>query len=162
MTGRIFCHQQGVALIVALVLLLVLTILGIIVLDASLYEVNIAGNLRVYNAAFYAAESGIDEFRSNPPLGDSNDQAPFSSSKSVGTSGNTYRYKWDRIGTRDEGGTLYEIFKVRAEGTAPHFSNAGRVTLEAVIEVETGGTQIPAPPVTQARVRSWREVTKAK
>ena len=158
----ILYRQQGVALIVALVLLLVLTILGIMVLDASLHEVNIAGNMRVYNAAFYAAESGLDEFRSNPPLGDPNDQAPFSGSKSVGTSGNTYRYKWDRIGTREEGGIPYEIFKVTAEGTAPNFSNAGRVTIEAVIEVETGGTQIPAPPVSHGRVKSWREVTRAK
>ncbi len=62
-------RQKGAALIVALVLLLILTILGIMALDASLYEVNIVGNQRVYNAAFYAAESGFDEFRSSSPLG---------------------------------------------------------------------------------------------
>jgi Tfp pilus assembly protein PilX len=157
----ILCGQKGAALIVALVLLLILTILGIMALDASLYEVSIVGNQKVYNAAFYAAEGGFDEFRSNPPLGHPNDHVPFSSPKPVGTSGNTCRYKWDRIGTRDDGGISYEIFKVTAEGTAPNFPNTGRVTIEAVIEIEAGGTQIPAPPVAKARIRSWREVTKA-
>lgn len=155
-------RQKGAALIVALVLLLILTILGIMALDASLYEVNIVGNQRVYHAAFYAAESGFDEFRSHPPLGDPNDNVPFSSSKPVGTSGNTYRYKWDRIGTRDDGEIPYQIFKVTAEGTAPNFPNAGRVTIEAVIEIEAGDTPIPTPPVTKAKIKSWREVPKAK
>jgi hypothetical protein len=122
--------------------------------------VNIVGNQKVYNAAFYSAESGFDEFRSNPPLGHPNDHVPFSSPKPVGTSGNTCRYKWDRIGTRDDGGISYEIFKVTAEGTAPNFPNAGRVTIEAAIEVEAGGTQIPAPPVAKAKIKSWREVTR--
>ena len=153
-------RQKGAALIVALMLLLILTILGIMALDASLYEINIVGNQRVYHAAFYAAESGFDEFRSHPPLGDPNDNGPFSSSKPIGTSGNTYRYKWDRIGTRNDGETPYQIFKVTAEGTAPNFPNAGRVTIEAVIEIGAGGTQIPGPPVANARIRSWREVTK--
>ena len=158
----VLCHQKGAVLIVALVLLLVLTILGIMALDASLHEVNIAGNQRVYNAAFYAAESGFDEFRSHPPSDDPNDSGPFSSSKPVGTSGNTYRYKWDRIGTRDDGEIPHQIFKVTAEGTAPNFPNAGRVTIEVVIEVEAGGTPIPTPPVAKAKIKSWREVTKAK
>ena len=155
-------RQNGTALIVALVLLLILTILGIMALDASLYEVMIVGNQRVYNAAFYAAESGFDEFRSHPPLDDPNDNVPFSSLKPVGTSGNTYRYKWDRIGTRNDGETPYQIFKVTAEGTASNFPNAGRVSIEAVIEIEAGDTQIPAPPVTKAKIKAWREVTKAK
>jgi len=155
-------RQKGVALIVALVLLLILTLLGIMALDATLHEVNIVGNQRVYNAAFYAAESGFDEFRSNPPLDDPNDHVPFSSSKPVGTSGNTYRYRWDRIGTRYDGEIPYQIFKVTAEGTAPNFPNDGRVTIEAVVEIEGAGTQIPAPPVAKAKIRSWREVTKAK
>ncbi|OGP90901.1 MAG: hypothetical protein A2157_05515 [Deltaproteobacteria bacterium RBG_16_47_11] len=155
-------RQKGAALIVALLLLLILTILGIMALDANLHEVNIVGNQRVYNAAFYAAESGFDEFRSNPPLDDPNDNVPFSSSRPVGTSGNTYRYKWDRIGTRDEGEIPYQIFKVTAEGSAPNFPNAGRVTIEAVIEIEAGGALIPVPPMAKTRIKSWREVTKAK
>ena len=159
--GSLDC-QKGTVLIVALVLLLILTILGIMALDASLYEINIVGNQRAYHAAFYAAESGFDEFRSNPPLNDPDDHAPFSNSKPVGTSGNTYRYKWDRIGTRSDGETLWQIFKVTAEGTAPNLSNTGRVTIETVIEIEADSTQIPAPPMTKAKIKSWREVPKAK
>ena len=139
MKKRYLCHQEGAALVVALIMLLVLTMLGIMSLDASRHEVNIAGNTRIYNAAFYASESGLDEFRSNPPWNNPSDSIPFSASKTVGTGGNTYRYKSDRIGSRNDGGILYQVFKITTEGTAPNFPNAGRVTLEAVIEVAAGG-----------------------
>ncbi len=140
MEGIISNHERGAALIVALVMLLILTMLGIMAIDLSRHEVNIVANQRIYNAAFYAAESGLDEFRTAPPVNNPNPGIPFTSSKSIGTSANSYRYKWDRIAMRNVGGLTYHVFKVTAEGTAPNFPNAGRVNIETVIEVYAGAT----------------------
>ncbi len=132
-------EERGAALIVALIMLLILTMMGIMALDSSRHEVNIVGNQRIYNAAFYAAESGLDDFRTAPPVSNPAPNLPFTNSKSIGPSGNSYRYKWDRIALRNVGGIPYQVFKVTAEGTAPNFPNAGRVSIETIVEVYAGG-----------------------
>jgi hypothetical protein len=132
-------HEKGAALVVALILLLILTIVGIMALDASHHEVNIVGNQRIYNSAFYIAESGLDEFKTAPPVTNMALSIPFSSPKNIGAGGNSYRYKSDWIGLRDVGGITYRVFNVATEGTAPNFPNAGKVTIEAVIEVDSSG-----------------------
>jgi hypothetical protein len=139
MNKTVAYRENGAALIVALIMLLILTIVGIMALDASHHEVNIVGNQRVYNSAFYVAESGLDEFKTAPPVNSMALSIPFTSAKSLGVGGNTYRYKSDWIGLRDVGGVVYRVFNVATEGTAPNFPNAGKVTIEAVIEVDSGG-----------------------
>lgn len=134
--NRLAFQDGGAALVVALILLLVLTLIGIMAIEASRQEVNIVGNQRIYNAAFYAAESGLEDFRKNLPVSDS---TPFNASTLVAGSGNSYRYKSDLLGTRKIGGIPYKVFNVGAEGTSPNFPNAGRVNIEAVIEVYAGG-----------------------
>jgi Tfp pilus assembly protein PilX len=52
--------QQGVALIIAVMILLILTVLGIFAITTSTLETRIAGNERVLKDAFYAADGGID------------------------------------------------------------------------------------------------------
>lgn len=140
MKKRYLCRQDGAALIVALLMLLVLTLVGIMTLEASRHEVNITGNTRIYNSAFYAAESGLDEFRSNPPWNNPSNIIPYCESRTIGSGGNTYRYKSDRIGFRNDGGISYQVFMITTEGTAPNFPNAGRVNIESVVEVVAGGT----------------------
>jgi len=51
--------QKGVALIVALLMLLVLTLIGISSISTTTFETNISGNERVGTDAFYASEGGI-------------------------------------------------------------------------------------------------------
>jgi hypothetical protein len=143
MTKRIRKHQEGAALVVALIMLLVLTLIGIMALEASRQEVNIVGNQRIYNGAFYAAESGLEDFRKNLPA----DSTPFNGSTAIAGSGNTYRYKSDLIGKRYNGGIPYNVFMTTAEGTAPNFPNSGRVNIEAVIDVYAGGGGGPGGPV---------------
>lgn len=53
-------HQRGVALAVALVVLLILTILGISALVSTALEGLMAGNVQEKNRAHQAAETGID------------------------------------------------------------------------------------------------------
>jgi hypothetical protein len=52
--------QQGAALIVAIMILLLLTILGIYAVTTSTLETKIAGNERVLKDAFYGADGGIE------------------------------------------------------------------------------------------------------
>jgi hypothetical protein len=52
--------QQGAALVIAIMILLLLTILGIYAVTTSTLETKIAGNERVLKDAFYSADGGID------------------------------------------------------------------------------------------------------
>jgi len=51
--------ERGIVLIVALMLLLVLTIIGINSISTTSFESIISGNERLANMAFYSAEAGI-------------------------------------------------------------------------------------------------------
>ena len=61
--------QNGIALIVALLMLLVLTLVGISAMSLTSYEAKITGNERVYNNAFYAGDGGIENFRARVSTG---------------------------------------------------------------------------------------------
>ena len=49
--------EKGVALVVALIMLLILTFIGISAISTTTYEANITGNERVGTVAFYASEA---------------------------------------------------------------------------------------------------------
>ncbi len=53
-------HERGIALVVALVFLLMLTILGVTVMNTASLEGRMAGNTQETNRAFHAAESAIE------------------------------------------------------------------------------------------------------
>ncbi len=59
-------QQQGAALIVGLVLLLVLTVLGVSGMNMAVLELNMTGNSQARQMAFQAAETGIDVALSGP------------------------------------------------------------------------------------------------
>ena len=52
--------EEGVALVVALVILLVLTVIGFSAISTTTFESNIVGNERVGTSAFYATEAVIE------------------------------------------------------------------------------------------------------
>lgn len=52
-------NERGVALILALVMLVILTILGAMVLDTSSTDLKIAGNFRNTQTAFYCADAAL-------------------------------------------------------------------------------------------------------
>ena len=54
--------QRGSALVYALLMLVVLTILGIAALTTSTVEVQISGNDKVYKRSFYAADGGTNMY----------------------------------------------------------------------------------------------------
>jgi hypothetical protein len=51
-----FGDEKGIAMVVALIILLVLTLIGFSSINTSTFESNIAGNERLGTEAFYAAE----------------------------------------------------------------------------------------------------------
>ncbi len=60
MKGSMYKDQKGVALVIALIMLLVLTLIGMASVSSSVFEARISGNDRFGTAAFYAAKGGID------------------------------------------------------------------------------------------------------
>ena len=59
MEMNILKGEKGVALVIALLMLLVLTLIGISSIGTTTFETSISGNERVRADAFYAAEAGI-------------------------------------------------------------------------------------------------------
>ena len=53
--------DRGVALIIALLVLLVLTLLGVSLINTTIFETSISGNERTRVDAFYTAEAGIQQ-----------------------------------------------------------------------------------------------------
>jgi type IV pilus assembly protein PilX len=52
--------QRGAVLVMALVILLIMTILGVTVMNTASLEARMAGNTQETNRAFHAAESGLE------------------------------------------------------------------------------------------------------
>ena len=55
-------EKKGIALVLSMLLLLVVTLIGINALNTSTYDILISGNERASVQAFYVAEAGINEF----------------------------------------------------------------------------------------------------
>jgi len=64
-------NERGIVLIVALMLLLVLTIIGISSIGTTSFETIISGNERLANTAFYSAEAGIQVGLNRIPVSES-------------------------------------------------------------------------------------------
>jgi len=57
---RIVNSERGAALVIALFIIAVLTVLGVLVLNTSIVEVKMATNQQVSSRVFYAAEAGLE------------------------------------------------------------------------------------------------------
>jgi hypothetical protein len=57
---RIMASERGAALVIALFIIAVLTVLGVLVLNTSIVEVKMAINQQVSSRVFYAAEAGLE------------------------------------------------------------------------------------------------------
>ena len=58
--GAILKNQKGVALVIALIMLIVLTLIGLSSIGTSIFETKISGHDRFASNAFYAAEGGLE------------------------------------------------------------------------------------------------------
>jgi len=55
----VFTNQSGAALVIALVMMIVLTLIGLASIFSSTFEIKISGNKRCSTDSFYAADSGV-------------------------------------------------------------------------------------------------------
>jgi hypothetical protein len=58
-------NQSGAALVIALVMMIVLTLIGLASIFTSTFEIKISGNKRCTTDAFYSADSGIEVVKAN-------------------------------------------------------------------------------------------------
>jgi len=128
-------NQKGIALVIALVMLLVLTLVGLSAISMTSFEANISGNQRVYNLAFYTADGGVENFRGRVSGGEFIYSADATGSYEVNIGGNTCNISYDKWARKDAEGD-FTVFKVTSEGRAP-FPSTGRVTIESIVEVLT-------------------------
>jgi hypothetical protein len=125
-------NQKGVSLVIALIILLVLTLLGISAITTTTFETNIAGNERLYNRAFYTTDSGVDYFFSRGNFYISLPNSFGTDSLALGV--DSFLVNWERT-VIDLGPPPKYEFKITSQGTSPNIPVAGRVTIEAVMDV---------------------------
>jgi hypothetical protein len=130
-------YQRGVSLVIALMILLVLTLIGISAISTTTFETNIAGNERLYNKAFYTSDAGVDYFVS---MGVSYLLLPNSlgivdsRTDGIPLGGDYFLVNWDRR-VSDLGPPKKYEFKITSQGISPSFPAAGRINIEAIVEV---------------------------
>lgn len=137
---NIFKKQDGMTLVLALVMLLILTIIGINAINTAVFETSISGNQRIYNAAFYGADGGIEDFRTRAPNDLLiQDRTKTTYSETIPGSNITYNINITYLGESNRGGISYQAFRVNSEGVAPNFPFAGRVSVETIEEIDPSG-----------------------
>lgn len=130
-------NQKGVSLVIALIILLILTLIGISAISTTTFETNIAGNERLYNKAFYTSDAGVDYFVS---MGVSYILLPNSSgivdsrTDGIPLGGDYFLVNWERT-LSDLGPPKKFQFKITSQGISPSFPAAGRINIEAIVEV---------------------------
>lgn len=135
---QIFRDQQGASFIIALLILLVLTLIGINAINTTVFETNIAGNERLYNNAFFVSDAGIDyffgtcsAFISIPQTSGTIHSDAIGLNNALG--GSHFNITWRKI-SQETGPPKKVEFFVVSEGVVPNFPVAGRVIIEAIIE----------------------------
>ncbi len=63
--NSILKNQSGAALVIALVMMIVLTLIGLASIFSSTFEIKLSGNKRCSTDAFYAADSGVQVLVAN-------------------------------------------------------------------------------------------------
>jgi hypothetical protein len=66
---KLLQEQRGAVLVIAVVMLLILSIIGIYAMGSSIIEVKIAGQKKFYDAAFNDADGGVKYVQALNPFG---------------------------------------------------------------------------------------------
>jgi Tfp pilus assembly protein PilX len=128
-------NQKGFALVIALIMLLVLTLMGFAAVNLTSYESRISGNERVYNNAFYAGDGGVENFRGRVSTGEFVYSVANSGSYQVAIGDCVSNVTYSRsVMASPGGGGDVAVFRVTSEGVSPNVPVAGRVRIEAVVE----------------------------
>lgn len=113
--GATAYRQRGIALAVALVFLVVLTIIGITAMQTNVLEQRMAGNIQTSNNAFQAAESGIAKALRESTVTDAT---------KTSSSPNTYSYTFG-TGGNAETATVKAWYQAPGSNAPPGYSMGG-------------------------------------
>lgn len=121
-------RQQGAALVIGLILLVVLTILAVSGVFTSTMELRMVGNTQLQERAFQSAEVGIEEALANPSISTSVSEIQ-ALTNNPNSAGDQYAYQLqfvcasqpglDITGMSIQAGFTAYHFQVDATGTAP-------------------------------------------
>lgn len=148
-------NQQGVVLIVSMVVLLAMTILGITSMKGSLTEIGMAGNLRETGLTFQAAEAGL---RSAEVIIDDSSSATMFDGLSVSMLGETDTDP-DYLDSSSWSGAEHSTTQLAGIGTNPQyiikFLGVWAQNPLALVNIGSGyGGQPPGRVISNFRVTS--------
>ncbi len=134
--------ESGAVLVIALILLLVLTLIGISAISTTTFETNISGNERVGTGAFYASEAGIQITLNQLPKTDSvsrtsagDDSYYWSGSPQDKAAPKPIQYlgRWWMAGFQVAGSesTPGEFFRYQANATGESFGAVRELEIQA-------------------------------
>ena len=143
--GPTLGNQKGMALVIVMVILLVVTLVGISSIFSSVYETQIAGNDRLGQAAFYAAVGGAEVGISNlPGTGSYSGTFPsdesYRSGKVTDPGPQNLLYK-GTIQNRGDDVTMWEYKRFQINAVGQSYGARKEVELQARVGPYVTGTQ---------------------
>jgi len=143
LTGPQRSGERGAALIIVLVMLLLLTILGSTLLSTSTTDLQIAGNYRNNQKAFYNNDYAVEWLKTDAAASEYKNlkqgDLPVTFSHSIPNTGDTFSYTVTNmvcqqapIGAGEESGTSYGYNLFEIEITASGPNNAKVTTLVGI------------------------------
>ncbi len=130
--SHVVSNQKGIAFVIAMIMLLVVTLVGVASVSMTAYESNIAGNERIYNVTFYAADGGVENFRGRLSAGEFLYSAVNTGSYQVNIGENPCTVSYTKRIYNDGAGP-HAMFTVRSEGRLA-FPSQGKVMVESIVE----------------------------
>jgi Tfp pilus assembly protein PilX len=143
MDPSVFKNEKGVALVIALIMLIILTFIGISSISSSVFETKISGNERVGSSAFYAAEGGVYDGISRLPKTDHYSEnigsdASYRSGKLTDSSPQPQK----NLGVMLKPGyeTTWEFKRFQINATGESFSARKEIEVQVSLGPYAGGT----------------------
>ena len=144
MTPIVSGDQKGVALVIAILMLLVLTLIGVSSISTAYYETKISGNERFGSEAFYASKGGVHVGITHLP-----DLTPYSGSIGSdetyrsGTSTSSNPQPLIDLGTMQRGGfeETWGFRRYQVNATGSSFGSVKETEVQVCYGPFTAGTQ---------------------
>jgi Tfp pilus assembly protein PilX len=142
---QVLGSQRGVALVLALMMLIVLTLIGLSSITTTVYEAKIAGNERFGNAAFYAAVGGGEVGIGNLPniasyTGSIGSDENYRSGRMTDSGPQPLAYK-GTIQNKGDEVTMWEYKRYQINATGVSFGARKEVEMQAKVGPYPTGTQ---------------------
>jgi Tfp pilus assembly protein PilX len=146
-------RQRGVALIIGLLMLLVITVLGVVGMSMSTTELSMASGERLRSGAFRAAEAGIERAISNLATVPQDLAAPTvvanvpmpSAPTDAFTTSSQYRGDGDTVPGMSVGKFVGLHYDVTSVGTSVANARSQQVQGAYVLTSSAGGSYAPLP-----------------